>query len=68
MPITEVIRVAAIMLKVPVEELDDDLIKRLTNINELCKMLGHDLRSVQLVACVVETWARETGTPIGEWE
>lgn len=64
MPIAEVIRIAATMLKVPVEELDDDLIKRLTNINELCKMLGHDLRSVQLVASVVETWARETNTSL----
>ena len=60
----EVLRIAATMLKVPVEELDDDLIKRLTNINELCKMLGHDLRSVQMVACVVETWARETSTSL----
>ena len=55
----EVIRIAAIMLKVPEEELDDELVKRLKNINELCEMLGHDLRSVQLVAAVVDAWARE---------
>jgi len=62
----EVIRVAATILRVPVEELDEDLVQRLKNINELCKMVGHDFRSAQIVAAVVEAWARETNTPIGE--
>lgn len=62
----EVIRMAATMLNVPQEELDDELVERLKNINELCKMVGHDFRSAQIVAAVVEAWARETGTPIGE--
>lgn len=58
----EVIRIAAIMLKVPEEELDDELVKRLKNINELCEMLGHDLRSAQLVAAVVDAWQRDQRT------
>ncbi len=62
----EVIRMAATMLNVPQEELDDSLVERLKNINELGKMVGHDFRSAQLVAAVVEAWARETNTPIGE--
>lgn len=64
MPIAEVIRMSANMLKVPVEELDDKLVSRLTNISELCKMVGHDLRSAQIIAATVEAWARETNTPL----
>ena len=58
----EVARMAATMLGVLPEELDPDLVKRLKNINELCKMVGHDLRSAQLVAAVVDAWLRDQRT------
>lgn len=60
----EILEQAATMLDVPVEELDDSLVRRLTNISHLCMMVGHHLHSAQIVAAVVEAWARETNTPL----
>ena len=59
---TVILEWASRMLGVPVEDLDDDLVVRLKNINELCKMVGHDLRSAQLVAAVVDAWQRDQRT------